>query len=58
MLWDQPSQICPSSRVNFLSVKGFHKLFQKAELEDVNISVPGKLDVDIVRNAASKNPNL
>ena len=57
-LWDQSSQIYPPSHINFLSVRGFQNLFQRAGLVDVNISTPGKLDVDIVRNALQKNPEL
>ena len=57
-LWDQSSQIYPPSHINFLSVRGFQKLFQRVGLVDLNISTPGKLDVDIVRNALQKNPEL
>ena len=39
-------------------MKGFKELFRRAGLVDIQVATPGKLDVDIVRNAASKNPNL
>ena len=50
ILWDKSSQISPPHHINFHSIKGFEKLFERAGLIDVKISTPGKLDVDIVKN--------
>lgn len=58
MLWDKSTQISPPHHINFLSVAGFEKLFDRAGLTDVRISTPGKLDVDIVRNAAKQDGSL
>ena len=58
VLWEKSSQISPPHHINFLSVDGFVKLFHRAGLEDVSISTPGQLDVDIVTNACKKNPGL
>ena len=58
VLWDESSQIYPPSHINFLAVKGFKELFRRAGLVDIQVTTPGKLDVDIVRNASLKNPNL
>ena len=58
VLWDQSSQIFPPHHINFMSVKGFECLFQRAGLIDITVQTPGQLDVDIVRNAAEKDPSL
>jgi 2-polyprenyl-3-methyl-5-hydroxy-6-metoxy-1,4-benzoquinol methylase len=50
VLWDKSSQISPPHHINFHSIKGFEKLYERAGLTDVRISTPGKLDVDIVKN--------
>ncbi len=57
-LWERSSQISPPHHINFLSINGFELLFQRAGLEDVRVSTPGKLDVDIVRNAIKAQPGL
>ena len=56
--WDEADQISPPHHINFFSVLGFKKLFKRVGLFDINVSTPGKLDVDIVRNAFHKNPNI
>lgn len=58
LLWNRSSQISPPHHINFLSIKGFEALFQRAGLEDVKVSTPGQLDVDIVINALKGNPDL
>jgi len=59
MLWDKSSQISPPHHINFHSIKGFEKLFQRAGLIDITISTPGMLDVDIVKNyIKSADPNI
>lgn len=57
-LWEQSSQISPPHHINFLSVRGFERLFRRAGLVDVSVSTPGQLDVDIVRNAVKRAPAL
>lgn len=54
VLWDRSTQISPPHHINFLSIEGFRRLFARAGLVDVDISTPGQLDVDIVRNATVK----
>jgi 2-polyprenyl-3-methyl-5-hydroxy-6-metoxy-1,4-benzoquinol methylase len=58
MLWEQSNSIFPPHHINFFSVKGFKELFQRAGLTNIDITTPGVLDVDIVRNAAKKNPSI
>ena len=55
MLWDKSSQVSPPHHINFLSVEGFKHLYQNAGLEDISVTTPGKLDVDIIRNAVNQN---
>ena len=45
-------------RITIFSRSEDFKNFSAAGLVDVNISTPGKLDVNIVRNALRKNPEL
>ncbi len=39
-------------------MQGFERLFDRAGLVDITITTPGQLDVDIVRNAAKRDPAL
>ena len=55
MLWDKSSQISPPHHINFHSIKGFEVLFDRAGLSDIQITTPGKLDVDIVKNHLENN---
>jgi hypothetical protein len=57
-LWDKSSQISPPHHINFHSIKGFNLLFKRAGLSDIQITTPGQLDVDIVRNFVNKNPEI
>lgn len=51
MLWDQSNAVSPPHHLNFVSIDGFHQLFERAGLKILDISTPGVLDVDIVKNA-------
>jgi hypothetical protein len=57
-LWDKSHSIFPPHHINFLSVAGFERLFVRAGLVDIDVSTPGQLDVDIVRNAIKREPDL
>jgi len=58
VLWNQSSQISPPHHINFLSIKGLKHLFERAQFANTKIITPGKLDVDIVKNAAASDPSL
>lgn len=58
MLWERSNAIFPPHHINFLSVAGFRRLFERAGLVDIDVTTPGQLDVDIVRNAAAKDPDV
>ena len=55
-LWDKSNSISPPHHINFLSTEGFIRCFSRAGFVDISITTPGKLDVDIVRNAFRQNP--
>lgn len=55
-LWEKSNSIFPPHHLNFVSVDGFYKLFNRAGLKIVELSTPGVLDVDIVRNFLKSNP--
>jgi SAM-dependent methyltransferase len=58
MLWDKSNQISPPHHINFHSIKGFELLFSRAGLHEIQITTPGKLDIDIVRNYVESNPQI
>lgn len=58
VLWEKSTQISPPHHINFLSLQGFERLFQRAGLVDIVVTTPGQLDVDIVRNAVQRDPEL
>ena len=58
LLWERSNSIFPPHHINFLSVEGFHRLFERAGLKDAQVTTPGVLDVDIVRNAARQDPSV
>lgn len=58
MLWEKSNSVFPPHHINFHSIAGFKRLFERAGLVDITVVTPGQLDVDIVRNAASREPAL
>ena len=58
VLWEKSKSIFPPHHINFLSGNGFRKVCHRAGLSGVDISTPGKLDVDIVRNAVKYAPEV
>lgn len=58
MLWEKANSICPPHHINFLSVSGFNLLFARAGFVGLELTTPGELDVDIVRNALRREPEV
>lgn len=58
VLGSSSSQISPPHHINFCSISGFEHLFNRAGFSDIEVITPGILDVDIVKNAVSDNPDL
>lgn len=58
VLWKDSKSIYPPHHINFLSLEGIHALAQRCGFAMVDLSTPGQLDVDIVRNALLEDPSL
>lgn len=58
VLWEHSRSVSPPQHLNFPSITGVETLIQRAGLEIVEISTPGQLDVDIVRNVVQARPEL
>jgi len=57
-LWDQSKSIMPPHHINFLSTSGLERLMARANLDLIDLSTPGQLDVDIVANMLKEVPDL
>ncbi|BBH54072.1 class I SAM-dependent methyltransferase [Fluviispira sanaruensis] len=57
-LWENSDSIYPPHHINLLSNIGLKILIERAKLKVLDFCTPGKLDLDIVRNAYTKNPSL
>lgn len=58
VLWEHSRSVSPPQHLNFPSVDGARRLMERAGLQMVEISTPGQLDVDIVRNRIHAHPEL
>jgi SAM-dependent methyltransferase len=50
-LQERSNSIFPPHHLNFLSVGGFQRLFERCGFERAHVTTPGQLDVDIVLNS-------
>ncbi len=50
--------VSPPHHLTFLSIAGTESLLRRCQLNVVDISTPGELDVDIIRNVALQNPDV
>jgi SAM-dependent methyltransferase len=58
VLWKESKSIFPPHHINFFSVQGFERLMKRSGFSESRVFTPGKLDVDIVRNAGLENGAL
>lgn len=58
VLWDAAKAIHPPHHINLMSTTGLERLVDRADLEMVELTTPGRLDVDIVMNTLAERPDL
>lgn len=58
ILWEHSRSICPPVHLNFMSISGFQHLLSRVGFRNIRIFTPGKLDVDIVKNAVVERPQI
>jgi SAM-dependent methyltransferase len=58
ILWERSKSISPPHHLNFLSVEGYERLFARVGFVEIEVRTPGRLDLDIVRNAWLADPSV
>lgn len=58
VLWDDSKNIFPPDHMTVFSIKGLEELLRRNQLKVVELSTPGILDVDIVRNEMLKGDDF
>jgi hypothetical protein len=58
VLWDSTPYIFVPEHLNLLSIEGLETLFDREGFELLELSTPGQLDVELVREAARSNEAL
>lgn len=58
VLWDKSKTIFPPDRINLISIEGLTILFEKNGFEIVELSTPGQLDVELVKNSFKNDKSI
>jgi len=58
VLGEHSPNMIPLDRLNLLSLEALRGQIEKAGFEIIEISTPGRLDVEIVKKAVEKNPKI
>ena len=58
VLWEHSRSVTPPQHLNFPTIAGVGRLIARAGLEAVEVTTPGQLDVDIVRNRLAAHPEI
>lgn len=57
-LWDKAPYIFVPEHLNLLSIEGIELALQRSGFELIELSTPGQLDVELVRQACSADPSI
>lgn len=58
VLWNNSKTIFPPDKINLLSIEGIVKLLERCGFEIIELSTPGQLDVELVKNAMENNDKI
>lgn len=58
VLWEHSRSVSPPQHLSFPSIAGVSRLVERAGLDVIEVTTPGQLDVDIVRNRLLAQPDL
>jgi SAM-dependent methyltransferase len=58
VLWEHSRSVTPPQHLNFPTVSGAERLIERAGMQVVEITTPGQLDVEIVRNRLAADPSI
>lgn len=58
VLWNNSKTLFPPDKINLLSIEGIVKLLERCGFEIIELSTPGQLDVELVKNAMENNDKL
>ncbi len=58
VLWEHSKSVNPPQHINLLSVNGIEHLVARSGFQVIDVSTPGQLDLDIVRNITNENPDI
>ncbi len=58
VLWEHSKSIYPPHHINLISFEGMHRLVERSGYEVIQITTPGKIDLDIVVNAVREDPAI
>lgn len=57
-LWEKSKSVSPPHHINLLTTEGLEFMVNRAGFEVVEISTPGKLDVDIIKNMMDEDNSI
>ena len=57
-LWERSNAVTPPQHLNLLSIEGMRHLMARAGFDIIDLSTPGRLDVNIVENACAADPGV
>ena len=58
LLWDKSKNIFPLDHMNLFSIEGIVEIINNSGFKIIELSTPGQLDIEIVKNAIKQNNNI